>query len=139
MRQLVIIFILFVSPELLAEDNNKQFLMDFIAGNYHLIGKALDSENTYYGTITFKKTGNNLAVVRTIANTVAYGDAAIEKALHGETNVLRIRFRETSIDYEETCLITGDLDNYARLSCYLYRPGEKTDDPGLETFFIKHE
>ena len=78
-------------------------------------------------------------MVRTVGHGVSYGKAAVEKALHGETEVLRIIFREADTDYEETCLISGDLDNYARLTCYLYRPGVKTDDPGLEAFFIKRE
>ena len=139
MRQLLVIFLLLTSFEPAAEENKEHFLTDFIAGSYRLIGKAPDSKNTYYGTITFRKNADSLTVVRTVGHGVSYGKSAVEKALHGETEVLRITFREADTDYEETCLISGDLDNYARLTCYLYRPGVKTDDPGLEAFFIKRE
>ena len=67
-----------------------------------------------------------------------FGDAALEKARAGEAFILKMHYREEGIDYEESCLFMSDLDNYARISCYLYEPGKRTKSPGLESFFHDH-
>lgn len=138
MLRVSVLLLLFVPFSLWAEDTKAQFLTDYIVGSYRLIGKAPESNNTYYGTIEFRKISNKLHVIRTINNTMTHGNAEAEQVLHGETEILRIKFSEGGIDYEETCLIDSDLDNYARLTCYLYRRGEKTKEPGLEAYFITH-
>ncbi len=50
-----------------------------------------------------------------------------------------MRFVEHNLQYEETCMIDSDLDNYARITCYLHQPGSETDNPELEALFIVHE
>jgi len=79
-----------------------------------------------------------LKVRRSINGQVIYGTAAIETALNGDARVIRIRFRENQIFYEQTCLSQSDLDNYARISCYLYRLDKSTTEPGLEALFHDH-
>lgn len=66
------------------------------------------------------------------------GRAAIEAAVGGDARVLRIRFEQDGKSYEQTCMVGSDLDNYARISCYLYVPGRKTMNPGMEVLFIDH-
>ena len=34
-----------------------------------------------------------------------------------------------------TCLVSGDLDNYARLTCYWWHEGSDMKRPGLEAMF----
>jgi hypothetical protein len=48
---------------------------------------------------------------------------------------LRTHFLQDQVSIEQTCLISSDLDNYARITCYSYSPDAKTDDPGLEAYF----
>ena len=132
-----LIILLLLLPHLLyAEADKENFLFDFIAGSYTLIGYMPGTDRAYHGNVNFDKDMDRLQITRRINGHTAHGEARIEKALHGETDVLRIRFRETDKDYEETCLIGSDLDNYPRLTCYLYQPDMATDQPGLEAYFI---
>jgi len=113
-------------------------LYQVVQGNYLLVGKGLDSTDTYHGTVVISVSGEKLMVMRTINGITVSGVAAIESALSGETKVLRIRFTEDDVDYEETCMISNDLDNHARISCYLYRPDQATTQPGIEALFHDH-
>ena len=117
--------------------NDQQELLNFFQGQYDLIGVQPDSNVTYRGVATFKVKQNYLEVTRTINDSTVHAIAKIEQVEMAETIVLRIRFIENNTELEETCLFQADLDNYARLSCYLYSPGSKTDRPGMEAYFIK--
>ena len=109
-----------------------------VPGNYLLVGKAPDSEFTYHGKVEIKEVNDALLVLRDIDGEVCNGSAAIEPALDGDANVLRIRYSEGGVDYEQTCLVSTDLDNYARISCYVYHPDVHTSQPGLEVLFHDH-
>lgn len=119
-----------------AEQNSDDFLADFIAGKYHLIGKSINSNTAYTGSVELLHSDKGITVYRMIDGHQVMGHAAIEEASADQVPVLRIRFIENSHPYEASCLINSDLDNYARLSCYLYLSGVKTDSPGLEALFI---
>jgi len=108
---------------------------DFLAGEYLLIGRGLENGKLYSGRLVLELEEAGLLVKRMVGGITTIGMGRIEKADLAETEVLRIRFTENSINYEETCLIATDLDNHARISCYLYRPGIYTRAPGLEAFF----
>ena len=114
------------------------FLEEMQIGRYILIGKAVDSDVTYHGKVEIFAKDGKLAVTREIDGTSITGSAAMEPALHGDAKVLRIRFSENGRQYEETCLFVPDLDNYSRISCYLYEPGVSTRTPGLEALFFDH-
>ena len=120
-----------------AGQTREQHLEGYIQGTYLLIGKHLDSTDTYHGEVSISKSESGLSVTRTISGTVTPGTATIAHATADHTPVLRMHFREDGKDYEETCIAANDLDNYARITCYLYIPGTKTMNPGLEAFFIK--
>ena len=122
----------------LAEQTQEQFLLNFVAGKYHLVGKSPGSDTTYYGKVQLVSTESGIEVHRFIAGKTIAGSGTIEKATADNVSVLRIRFTENSTEYEETCMIDGDLDNYARITCYLYESGVRTSNPGLEVFFIDH-
>ena len=49
--------------------------------------------------------------------------------------VRRMRFSEGDTPYECTCLLQGDLDNDARLTCQQYRQDDKPRRPGLGALF----
>ena len=137
-----ILFMLLFIASAQAKDANvdssddSTFLQGMVAGHYELIGKSIGSKNTYFGEIIIDSSESELKVTRIINGNTVIGKAAIEKT--GEmVNVLRIRFTENEVNYEETCLVNSDLDNYARLTCHLYEPSVTKTDPGLEAMFIK--
>ena len=112
-------------------------LADFVVGSYVLIGRSIESDDTYSGRIEIYRAADGLKIRRTLHGVVTAGDAAIETVLGGEAQVLRLRFTDNAERFEETCLVQGDLDNAARISCYLYKPGQRTAKPGLEALFIE--
>ncbi len=91
---------------------------------------------TYTGKVVLKKSGDYLEVIRTIKNKVIKGTGKIETATADKIKVLRIRFIDENRSYEGTYLIDSDLDNYARLTGYLYLKEGGTKVPGLEALFI---
>lgn len=120
-----------------AVERDGGFLYDFLAGRYQLVGKGPAGAAAYAGRVTLARAGSGLVVTREIGGRSVTGSARVETAGEG-VEVLRMRFAEAGVEYEETCLIGSDLDNYARLTCHLYRPGVRTGAPGLEALFIDH-
>lgn len=121
-----------------AVNAEEDFLSVFVVGNYLLIGQGIDTKTTYSGNVSIYLENNQLEVKRTINGKVTIGLANFEPTYNGDSKVLRIRFSDNGINYEETCLWTSDLDNYARVTCYLYIPGAEITKPGLEALFIDH-
>ena len=125
-----------IALELQAE-TEQQALLQFFQGRYDLIGVLPDSNTSYKGMASFQVKQNHLAVSREIDGMVTGAKAYLEKTrMADEQYVLRIRFRQKGIDFEETCLFRPDLDNYARFSCYLYRQDGLTKRAGMEAYFI---
>ena len=111
----------------------------FLAGSYEVVGRYPDSERIYTGTVSIdidEETGA-LAITRTIGDASVAGTGTIATAVE-RTPVLRIRFEEAGQQLEATYLIDTDLDNYARLSGYVYAQGGGTTLPGIETLFADH-
>ena len=136
MIRLLILTIALASSISFAESDD--FTTNFVIGKYLLIGKAVDSDTTYTGKVEIYSQDGGLKANRIINGKTVLATAAIESALKGDAKVLRIRFTENGTKYAETCLWQSDLDNYARISCYLYQPGVKTMNPGLESLFNDH-
>lgn len=124
-----------VSAQDSSASGQTQFLTQFVQGTYQLIGQQPDSTVLCRGTVCLLDSNR---VKRTINNRVIWGTWRIELSGADKTPVLRCRFSKNHIAYENTYLINGDLDNYARLSGYLYRRDGKTVQPGLETLFYLH-
>ena len=133
---LLVISILLSSVQ--AADSGKEFLADFVIGKYLLVGKKVDSFATYFGHVELFNGHGSLKIKRHIGGKTVLGQATIESAVQGDATVLRMRFDDNGAAYENNCLIQSDLDNYARISCYLYQPGVRTLNPGLEVLFIDH-
>jgi hypothetical protein len=111
-----------------------KFLLGFLAGDYRLLGQKPDSGAAYVGKITLRETGNGFAVTRVIAGASSSGTARIETSGEGAP-VLRIRFPQNGVEYAATYLWHTDLDNYPRLTGYVYRAKGETKSPGLEALF----
>ena len=63
----------------------------------------------------------------------------IIRATADKIKVLRVEFVHKGRKYGGTYLIGSDLDNYARLTGYLYLKKGKTTKPGLEALFIERQ
>ena len=122
-------------PTALAE-NDTDFLYDFLKGSYEIIGRWPDSDETYSGKIVLEKEREHFRVIRLIDGKKITGIGKIETATSDKVKVLRIRFEQDEREYEGTYLIGSDLENYGRLTGYLYLKNGKTKKPGLEAFFI---
>jgi hypothetical protein len=124
----------------LADDvKNHEFLYGFLSGTYLVVGQEIDSSKTYRGRVILKKQGHHLEVTRIIHGERVTGIGTIEHAVGPDkVNVLRVRFTRNEKKFEITYLLHSDLDNYARLSGYVYQPGKRTATPGLEALFIDH-
>ena len=136
----IILLIAFIYPFASAQSkgNENEFLYGFLAGTYNVIGKVPDSNQTYTGKAILRKNGDQLEIIRKIKDKEIKGIGKIESAAD-EIQVLRLRFRENEKDYEVTYIIDSDLDNYARLSGYVYLQNGGTTMPGLEALFIAHK
>jgi hypothetical protein len=138
------IYILLISlsfitlPIIAGNIDAKKELKKFIVGNYLLVGKAVDSQETYTGKLSIQLKNDQLFIKRHINDEVTFGQAKIKTANNGHTNLLEMNFTLLKVNYQQTCLIQGDLDNYARISCYLYPLAYSTSDPGLEVLFHDH-
>lgn len=119
-------------------ETEEDFISAFVTGQYVLIGQGIDTDTTYSGHVSIYLEDKQLKIKRVIDGKLIIGTAAFESALNGDAKVLRIRFLDNSKSYEETCLWASDLDNYARISCYLYIPGKDIKKPGFEALFIDH-
>lgn len=135
MKYTSLILLLILSAFTHAEED---FLEMMVQGRYLIVGKSIDSEKTYIGKVSILKEKGTLQVIRTIDGRRVKGSASIEPAIGGDTKVLRIRFKEEEKKYEETCMVSSDLDNNSRISCYLYQPNITTNDPGFEVFYNDH-
>lgn len=139
MKAIVIIWLtIFVLPAAMAGEPRKAFLSEFVVGKYLLVGKGVDSTSTYFGYVDVYSEEGRLKVRRKVGSETVLGVAGIENADRGGAKVLRVRFDHDGQSYENTCLIHGDLDNYARLSCHLYLSEGGTKNPGLEVLFVDH-
>lgn len=129
--------IFFVSSVILhgEEHNTTEFLFDFIQGTYSVIGRLPDSPRLYSGIINLKRQDGQFQVTRRIDGETRTGNAKLELATADRVNVLRARFKIDGIEYEATYLISADLDNYARLSGYVYKTDRSTRTAGFETLF----
>jgi hypothetical protein len=121
------------------KDFSDEPLYDFLCGSYHVIGRLPDSNQLYSGKIEFKRSGNQLEVVRLIGGHQGRGIGRIEIATPDKIKVLRVHFRLKDKDYEATYLIGSELDNYGRLTGHVYFKDGGTKAPGLEALFIEHK
>ena len=120
------------------DSSETDFLCGFLQGSYHLIGRLPDSDETYSGEVVLKEKGDKLEVIRRVEGREIKGIGKIETATADKKKVLRIRFMDGDKSYEATYLIGSDLDNYGRLTGYLYLEDGSTKVPGLEALFIDH-
>jgi len=138
MKKILQILILVIFPVVIHAGNDNNFLLDYLLGNYTIIGGLPDSDKIYQGKVKMLRKGDSLKVTRIIDKEKTIAEGKIETATGDKIKVLRIRFKRENRIYEGTYLIDTDLDNNARLTGFLYLEEGGTKNPGLEALFINH-
>ena len=135
--------ILFVANSVRCSDADRkppdeEFLRNYMAGEYDLIGRKADSSATYNGHVTLRDEGGVLQVTRTIQGKTDKCAARFDTVADSDRiPVLRMHFRFDGKEYDATYRWQSDPDNYPRFTGYLYLSGTKS--PGLESLFPVHK
>ena len=116
---------------------DEQFLRNYMAGEYDLIGRKPDSSATYNGHVTLRDEGGVLQVTRTVEGKTDKCAARFDTVAGTDRiPVLRMHFYFDGKEYDATYRRQSDPDNYPRFTGYLYLSGTKS--PGLEALFPIH-
>jgi hypothetical protein len=107
----------------------------FMDGSYVVIGRFPDSKQTYQGTLDITTSNQVLNVARVINAQKIIATGKFETTSEN-ARVLKLNFDSKGKKYEESCLVMSDLDNYARVTCYVFE--KTTKKVGLETWFSDH-
>jgi hypothetical protein len=131
---LILVFLLCL-PVVAWSENDENPLLGFVVGDYILIGKEPANGKVYSGRGVIEKKGEKLIFKREIGGKkiVAEGEIIVPSP-PGEGQALRFRWNDRG-PKEMVCLIPGDLDNYARLTCYWGKLPPGYNLPGLEAMF----
>ena len=117
---------------------DQEFLRNYMAGEYDLIGRKADSSATYNGHVTLRDEGGALQVTRTVEGKTDKCVARFDTVAGSDRiPVLRMHFRFDGKEYDATYRWQSDPDNYPRFTGYLYLSGTKS--PGLEALFPVHK
>ena len=116
---------------------DEQFLRNYMAGEYDLIGRKADSSATYNGHVSLRDEGGVLRVTRTVEGKIDKCAARFDTVADTDRiPVLRMHFYFDGKEYDATYRWQSDPDNYPRFTGYLYLSGTKS--PGLEALFPTH-
>ncbi len=119
----------------IADDSDASDLLSFVAGDYALIGREPDGGGPYAGTARITQDGDYLVLDRRVGGRTVHAVGRVEvPSPPGEGQVLRFRWGDGQA-MTMTCLVAGDLDNYARLTCLWGADGQPPKEPGLEAMF----
>ena len=117
---------------------DEEFLRNYMAGEYDLIGRKADSNATYDGHVTLRDEGGVLQVTRTVEGKTDKCAARFDTVAGTDRiPVLRMHFRFDGKEYDAIYRWQSDPDNYPRFTGYLYLFGTKS--PGLEALFPIHK
>ena len=110
--------------------------LSFIQGKFTFIGREPDGGATYAGDATIVEKAGKLVMSRKVAGKTveALGTKEVPHP-PGEGQVLRFRWKEDQKAKIMTCLVSTDLDNYARLSCVWVVDQADHKSPGFEAYF----
>ena len=134
-----VIAVLLAAPTLAAEAEPDDTMLNFVIGDYVIIGREPDGGAVYSGSarIGLADSGpaGSLVLKRRVGERPITAKGGFEvPSPPGEGRVLRFRWQE-SAPIVMTCLVGSDLDNYARLTCVWLREGSQPAAPGLEAMF----
>ena len=109
--------------------------LNFVVGDYVMVGREPDGGPPYSGTarIELGEGGLLLNRRRGTHEVTAIGRFEVPSPPN-EGHVLRFRWYDPE-PVLMTCLVSADLDNYARLTCIWGHAGSQLPAPGLEAMF----
>lgn len=112
--------------------------LNFVVGDYVIVGREPDGGAPYSGTahIELGEGGLLLNRHRGAHEVTAIGRFEVPSPPN-EGHVLRFRWYDPE-PVLMTCLVSADLDNYARLTCIWAHEGEQPTATGLEAMFPRH-
>jgi hypothetical protein len=117
---------------------DEEFLRNYMAGEYDLIGRKADLSATYNGHVTIRDEGGFLQVTRIVEGKTDKCAARFDTVAGTDRiPVLRMHFHFDGKNYDATYSWQTDPDNYPRFTGYLYLSGTKS--PGLEALFPIHK
>lgn len=110
----------------------------FVAGTYEVIGRYPDSAELYAGTMTIDlpAAGSKALSITRVINGVTHRGSGVLETTPDAVVVLRVELEGGTV--EASYLIGSDLDNYARLTGYVYAKNGDTRLPGIEALFHDH-
>jgi hypothetical protein len=117
------------------EKTQADALLSFAVGDYVIVGRDPDGGAPYSGTARIEpRTGGLLLNRRRGAHQVTAIGRLEVPSPPNEGHVLRFRWYDPE-PVLMTCLVSADLDNYARLTCTWLHEGSQPAEPGLEAMF----
>ena len=121
----------------LGKDDKTQVdpLLNFVVGDYVIVGREPDGGATYSGTARVEPREGGLLLNRRRGGNEVTAIGRFEvPSPPNEGRVLRFRWYDPE-PVLMTCLVSADLDNYPRLTCTWLHEGSQPAQPGLEAMF----
>ena len=110
-------------------------LLNFVVGDYVIVGREPDGGATYSGTARVEPREGGLLLNRRRGGNEVTAIGRFEvPSPPNEGRVLRFRWYDPE-PVLMTCLVSADLDNYPRLTCTWLHEGSQPAQPGLEAMF----
>lgn len=132
---LVLVLALAAAPAQADTGENRPEL-DFVVGHYLLVGRHPDSLRSYTGSARIERQGDGLVLTRSLSGRTDRALGKLRRASPGEATVLAFEWGRSPA-LAMTCLMAGDLDNRARLTCLWGRPNHPHRQPGVEAYFAR--
>jgi hypothetical protein len=105
-----------------------------LAAKDAIIGQEPDGGAAYVGSASIEPEQGGVTLKERHGSYEFTAHGTVEAPSPGEGKVLRFRWQDDG-PMIMSCLVAGDLDNYARLTCYWLRQGSEPKQPGLEAMF----
>ena len=110
-------------------------LLNFVVGDYVIVGREPDGGATYSGTARVEPREGGLLLNRRRGGNEVTAIGRFEvPSPRNEGRVLRFRWYDPE-PVLMTCLVSADLGNYPRLTCTWLHEGSQPAQPGLEAMF----
>jgi hypothetical protein len=117
------------------EKTQADALLSFVVGDYVIVGREPDGGAPYAGTARIEPRTGGLFLNRRRGQHEVTAIGRLEvPSPPNEGRVLRFRWYDPE-PVLMTCLVSADLDNYPRLTCYWLHEGTQPAEPGLEAMF----
>lgn len=120
-----------------ADREKEDFLLSTLVGSYEVIGRLPESRKTYSGKVVISREGDKLVLERTVNGTKYTAEASVGTATADKVPVVRAAWKQGRTGYGATYLMHTDLDNYPRLTGYVYFSGRRNGTPGIEALFSR--